>query len=157
MELEGRVGITPWLEWRGNFTWMTSESRLTSVLTPEPTTYTTPMYGQAPYIVNSMFTASADSIGLEVSLSYNVQGPKLAISNSEVNPAGIRAYEMPRHMIDLVVNKRIGDRWSIRLRGRNILNAPLRRTYRFEKGYLVDFDRYTYGPEYSLTLSYTIR
>ena len=157
LELEGRVGLTRWLEWRGNFTWMESKSTLTSVLTAEPTTYSTPMFGQAPYIVNSMLTYKGDSLGLELSVSYNVQGPKLAISNSEVNPEGIRAYEMPRHMIDVVLNKNFGKHWGVRLRGRNILNAPLRRAYKFEQGYVVDFDRYAWGPEYSLTLSYTIR
>ncbi|MBP6391895.1 MAG: carboxypeptidase-like regulatory domain-containing protein [Flavobacteriales bacterium] len=157
VELEGRIGIFRWLEWRGNLTWMESESELTSVFTAEPTKYTTPMYGQAPYIVNSMLTYHADSLGLELSVSYNVQGPKLAISNSEVNPKGIRAYEMPRHLIDVTLGKTFGDHWGVRFKARNLLNSALRRSYLFESGYDVDFDKYRYGTEYSLSISYTIR
>jgi hypothetical protein len=104
-----------------------------------------------------MFTYAADSIGFTVSVSYNVQGPKLAVSNSENDPDGVRAYEMPRHLIDITVNKNFGKHWGVKVRGRNLLNAPLRRTYLFDKGYVVDFDKYTYGSEYQFTLSYTIK
>lgn len=156
-ELEGRIGITKNLEWRGNLTLMYSRSDLTTVLTAEPTTYSTRMYGQAPYIVNTMFNYTSDSARFGISVSYNLQGPKLAISNSEVNPDGIRAYEMPRHLLDVTVSKDFGAHWGVRLRGRNLLNAPQRRAYLFDSGYDVDFDKYTYGTEYSLTLSYTLK
>lgn len=156
-ELEGRIGIWKGLEWRGNVTLMGSRSELTTVLTEKPIDYSTPMFGQAPYIVNTTFSYSADSIGLVVSASYNVQGPKLAISNSEVNPEGIRAYEMPRHMVDLTASKQLGEHWGVRLRVRDLLRSSYRRSYLFASGYAVDFDRYTYGTEYALTVSYTIK
>jgi outer membrane receptor protein involved in Fe transport len=156
-ELEGRVKLMPHLEWRGNLTLMESNSRLETNVSGETTSYTTPMFGQAPYIVNSMLTWTADSARLSISVSYNVQGPKLAVSNSELDPKGIRAYEMPRHLIDITVNKQFGKHWGLRLRGRNLLNTSQRRTYLFNSGYDIDFDKYTYGPEYALTVSYTIR
>lgn len=157
VELEGRVGLTRRLEWRGNVTLMDSRSELTTNATGEPVKYSTPMFGQAPYIVNAMLTYTLDSLHANISVSYNVQGPKLAVSNSELDPDGIRAYEMPRHLLDVTITKTFGEHWGVRLRGRNVLNATQRRAYRFGSGYVVDFDTYTYGPEYALTLSYTIR
>jgi len=157
LELEGRIGITKSLEWRGNVTWMESRSDLTFVLDGEEVDYSTSMFGQAPYIVNSMISWSPDSSGFNASASYNVQGPKLVISNSELAPRAVRAYEMPRHMIDLTLSKSFGKHWGVRARVRNLLNAPLRRSYKFDQGYDFDFDKYTYGTEYNLTLSYTIK
>ena len=89
--------------------------------------------------------------------SYNVQGPKLAVTNSEGDPNGARAFEMPRHLIDITLNKFLAKHWGVKLRVRNALNAPLRRSYEFASGYRVDFDKYTYGSEYQLTVSYTIK
>ncbi|MBL7950566.1 MAG: outer membrane beta-barrel protein [Flavobacteriales bacterium] len=156
-ELEGRVKLLRPLEWRGNITVMDSESELFVMLDDQRVDYKTPMYGQAPYIVNSTLTYTFDSLKLDVSVSYNVQGPKLAVSNAELDPTGIRAYEMPRHVVDATVNKRWGKHWNTTFRVRDALNAPIRRTYRFAQGYTGDFDRYAFGTEYLLTLSYAIR
>lgn len=156
LELEGRVGITRSLEWRGNLTLMDSRSDLTFNFNGIETKYSTEMFGQAPYLVNSTLTWSADSARFSVSLSYNVQGPKLSVSNSELAPETARAFEMPRHLIDVTLAKSLGKHWNVRLRGRNLLNAALRRAYQFDTGYLVDFDSYRYGTEYSVAISYTI-
>jgi hypothetical protein len=145
------------LEFRGNLTLMDSRSELKTFLDGEEVRYETPMFGQAPYIVNTTLTYSMDSIGLSFSASYNVQGPKLAVTNAELDPTGIRAYEMPRHLIDLTLRKRFGDHWSAMFRVRDLLNSPQRRTYLFEQGYEGDFDRFAFGTEYLLTLAYTIR
>ncbi|MBP6642855.1 MAG: carboxypeptidase-like regulatory domain-containing protein [Flavobacteriales bacterium] len=157
LELEGRIGILRGLEWRGNVTFMRSRSDLTSTATGTELKISTPMYGQAPYIVNSMLNYSLDSLGLVFSVSYNVQGPKLFVVNSELDPEGIQAYEMPRHQIDITATKNFGKHWGARFRVRNLLNAPIRRAYKFEEGYSFDFDKYRYGSEYALTISYTIR
>ena len=140
-----------------NLTLMESRSELTTFLQGEFVEYSTPMYGQAPYIVNATISYSLDSIGLTLSASYNVQGPKLAVTNSELDPTGIRAFEMPRHLIDLTARKRFGTHWSAMLRVRDLLNQPIRRTYQFASGYVGDFDSYAYGTEIRFTLAYTIR
>jgi hypothetical protein len=115
------------------------------------------MFGQAPYIINTTLTYGLDSIGLSLSGSYNVQGPKLAVTNSELLPDGIRAYEMPRHLIDLTATQKIGGHWSLTFRVRDLLNAPIRREYLFASGYDYTFDQYAYGTEYQLTIQYTIK
>ncbi len=157
LELEGRIGIAKGLDWRGNLTLMQSRSDLTFQLDGEEVAYSTQMFGQAPFIVNSMLSWTADSSRFSASVSYNVQGPKLVIANSELAPRAVRAYEMPRHIIDLTLSKSFGKHWGARARVRNLLNAPLRRAYKFDQGYDFDFDVYTYGTEYNLTLSYTIK
>lgn len=157
VELEGRLRFARSYEWRGNLTLMDSRSELSTVLNDQVVDYTTPMFGQAPYIVNSTFMRSLDSLRFDISVSYNVQGPKLAVTNSELDPDGIRAFEMPRHLIDITLNKRFGRHWGLMFRVRDLLNAPIRRTYRFASGHHVDFDRFAFGTEYRLTLSYTIR
>jgi hypothetical protein len=136
---------------------MNSRSELTTVISEQEVKYSTPMYGQSPYIVNLMFSQAWDSIGLTLSASYNMQGPRLAVTNSELDPEGVRAYEMPRQLIDLTANKAFGKHWTVNIRVRDLLGTSMRRAYLFETGYDLDFDRYTYGTEYQLTLSYSIR
>jgi hypothetical protein len=160
-ELEGRMNLARGLEARGNLTWMYSRSDLTTTFGGNSggseLSYSTRMFGQAPWIVNTTLSYAPDSSGFSASASYNVQGPKLAITNSEVNIEGIRAYEMPRHMVDLTIGQKLGKHWSLTARARNLLNSPLRRTYLFESGYDYDFDSYAWGTEYSLGISYSIK
>jgi hypothetical protein len=157
LEVEGRVKVWRALEARGNITLMESRSELVTELNGEEVRYETPMFGQSPYILNGTLSYGLDSIKTTVSVSYNVQGPKLAVTNAELDPTGIRAFEMPRHLIDITLNKRFGEHWGVQFRVRDLLNSPQRRTYQFAKGYIGDFDRFAFGTEYLLTVSYTIR
>jgi len=157
LELEGRAMLSRKLEWRGNLTLMSSRSELSTVLQGEVVNYSTPMFGQSPYIVNSTFTYGLDSLGLFLSASYNVQGPRLAVTNAELDPTGIRAFEMPRHLIDLTVRKSFGRHWNMLFRVRDLLNSPIRRTYQFASGYQGDFDSFAFGTEYVLTIAYVLK
>ena len=113
------------------------------------------MFGQAPYILNGMLSYSADSLGLTVSASYNVQGPKLAVvANTGV--AAPDVFELPTHLIDLKIDKKIGKHWGASLAIRNLLNAPFVRRYKFDEGFLVDFDRFRFGTLYNLSISYKL-
>lgn len=159
-ELEGRVRITRGLEWRGNLTWMYSRSDIRMGSTGHETTaetFSTRMFGQAPWLVNAMFSYVPDSSGFSASVSYNVQGPKLAITNSEIVTDATRAYEMPMHLIDITLGQKLGKNWSLTARARNLLNAPLRRSYLYASGYDFDFDSYAWGTEYSLGIAYSIK
>jgi len=149
--------VLPSIEVRGNLTYMYSRSDLRTTVANSDVSYSTRMFGQAPWIVNTTVSYTPDSSGFFASASYNVQGAKLAITNSEVNPDGIRAYEVPRHMIDLTIGQKLGKHWSLTARARNLLNAPLRRSYLFASGYDYDFDSYAWGTEYSLGFSYAIK
>lgn len=150
VEIEGKIDLTKHLEARANLTLINSETTITI-----PETRTRSMFGQAPFIVNSILSYTADSLGLTISASYNVQGPKLAVvASSGVDVPDV--YEMPRHLIDAKVDKQLGDHWSISLRIRDLLNSPILRQYKFDSGYILDFDRYQFGPVYNFSITYRI-
>ncbi len=111
------------------------------------------MFGQAPYVINTMFSYKADSIGLTTTLSYNVQGPKLVIPGFLITPD---VYEHPRHIIDLKATKKLGKHFNLSLTIRDVLAAPVRRTYRRDGKWLSDYDRFKYGTSYILSLQYKI-
>jgi hypothetical protein len=63
---------------------------------------------------------------------------------------------MPQHLLDIKLSKSLGKHFGASFRIRNILNSPVRRSYDFEKVGLIDYDRYDYGSEYLLGLSYNL-
>jgi hypothetical protein len=146
VEFEGRIGIGPNFEFRANTTIVDSETRLVG------DSISRSMFGQAPYIINALLSYNSDRTGTEASVSYNFQGPKLVIKNS-IQKADI--YEMPRHLIDIRISKKIGDHFRISLKIRDLLNNPNRRAYKFSGDYL-DFDRYRFGSTYSIGISYNL-
>lgn len=78
-----------------------------------------PMMGQSPYIVNGGLYYQNDSIGLQVSLMYNVIGPRVVIVGI---PGVPEVYEMPRHQLDLTIQKSIGRFVDVRLGCQDLLN-----------------------------------
>ena len=116
------------------------------------------MYGQAPYVLNGILSYKADSIGLTISASYNVQGPRLVIASllpkSGDKPYIPDVYELERHVIDVKINKTFGKHFSISFTARDILNAPIRRSYKYPEGYTLDYDKFRYGTNYILTAAY---
>lgn len=150
LELEGKTNLSKNLELKANLTLIESQTTVTI-----PVEETRSMFGQAPYILNGILTYNLDTLGLRITASYNIQGPKLAV----VASTGVVApdvYEMPRNMLDMKVSKKLGDHFGVSLRARNILNAPIRRAYKFDSGYDLDFDNYVFGTTYILSFSYQI-
>jgi len=157
IELEARKSIVKQLEFRTNITLV--RSRTTFVRKQEVgtnnyipiDTITRPMFGQAPYIINGMLTYTADSLGLTLTVSYNIQGPRLALSSVIKDVPDV--YELPRHLLDFKVTKKIGKHFSTSLTVRDILNSPIRRAYKFDN-WDTNYDLYKYGTNYVLGLSY---
>jgi CarboxypepD_reg-like domain len=150
LEIEGRKKLTRNFEAAANVSFIDSQTTIT-----EPITETRNMFGQAPYIVNAILTYTGDSARFSTSLSYNVQGPKLAavVNVTEDIPD---IYELPRHMIDYTLSYKISKHFNLGFQIKNVLNAPIRRSYKFDEGFLLDFDRYTYGTNYQLTFTYKL-
>ncbi|QQR87928.1 MAG: outer membrane beta-barrel protein [Flavobacteriales bacterium] len=150
VELEGKLVLLRNVDLLGNITFIESRTTVEGAVTRTRT-----MFGQAPWIVNGMLNYRVDSAGFDVAISYNVQGPKLAV----VAAAGVQqpdVYELPRHLLDITLSKKLGKRFIVRARVRDLLNQPVRRSYSFDSGYDLDFDRYTYGREYILSLTFRI-
>jgi outer membrane receptor protein involved in Fe transport len=86
-----------------------------------------PLQGQSPYVVNlSLGYADPDS-GTDLSLLYNVFGPRI----DEVGALGVPdAYEMPAHRLDAVLSQGLPRGLRFSLKGTNLLNP----VYRKEQG-----------------------
>jgi hypothetical protein len=110
-----------------------------------------PMFGQAPYIINGILSYKSDSLGFAITASYNVQGPRLVIAGAVKGRADV--YELPRNTIDIKISKKIGKYFTASFIIRDLLNAPVRRSYDLPSGW-VDFDKFRYGTNYLLGLGY---
>jgi TonB-dependent receptor len=111
------------------------------------------MFGQAPYVVNVIAGYAFDSLGLALSVSYNIQGKKLVITSVNGNPD---IYEMPRNQLDFKVSQRLGKHFSISLKLQNLLDEPFRRAYVFDDDSTIDYDYYKFGRTYTLGLTYSL-
>ncbi len=82
-----------------------------------------PMYGQSPYLINAGVYYQDDKSKWQVSLLYNVAGPRIfAVGNLE-NPS---QYEMPRHSLDLTVSKTLKNGIEIKFGAQELLNPTFR-------------------------------
>jgi len=162
IELEGKKQIGKNIEFRANLTLVKSESefvRKDLVIVDGKKVYTIidtlyrPMFGQAPYLFNSILSYTADSLGLTATVSYNVQGPRLVIAGVVKGRPDV--YEIPRHLLDFKVSKTIGEHYLASLTIRDILNSPVRRAYDLPNGY-VDFDNFRYGTNFLVSFAYKL-
>ena len=127
------------------------------------------MYGQAPYVVNTMLTYNIKKTGLAATLSYNLQGSKLVIVTDPTKPD---IYELPRHLLDFKMSKKLGKHFSASLKIIDILNNGVTRAYRnvnnssYFKNIVDDitnkygsdliYSKYKYGTNFIFSLSYKL-
>ena len=111
-----------------------------------------PLFGQAPYIVNAFLSFSPDSTGWNVNLAYNLQGPKLFLVTKGGTPD---VYDQPVGLLDFTVSKAIGEHFTIGAQARNILDAEIRRYYKF-KDQEYDWQSFKPGRVFNLSLTYRI-
>jgi len=162
VEFEGRKKLTKNLDFRANVTLVNSLAEFVrysirvdngiKTFVPFDTVSRT-MFGQAPYVLNGILSYSLDSIGLGLTMSYNVQGPRLVIASTDERPD---IFEMPRNQLDFKAIKTIGKHFSASLTVRDIFNTSIRRTYLFDNGDELDWERITYGTNYQLALIYKL-
>jgi hypothetical protein len=81
------------------------------------------LQGQSPYIVNGGIYYTNEDNGLSFNIVYNVFGKRIFIVGDRVNPT---VYEMPRHSLDLTINKRITKKLEARFGVQDILNYQTR-------------------------------
>jgi outer membrane receptor for ferrienterochelin and colicin len=184
-EFEGKRKLTKKFEGRTNITFVKSATEVVQStiyvsngiknFAPIDTVKRT-MFGQAPYIFNAILTYNEDSLGLSVSLSYNVQGPRLVLSVGQTDVPDI--FELPRNTIDLKVSKKLGEHFIVSLTGRDLLNAPIARAYNysdgsyqsglgnsinklfdspiFRKDWNQSYDKFRFGSSFQIGVSYKI-
>jgi TonB-dependent receptor len=161
VELEGKKTVLKHLELRANVTLVNSLTTyiqrtlsiadgIKSYYNPVPISRN--MFGQSPYVINGIISYAADSLGMNFTLSYNVQGPRLVLTALNNVPD---VYELPRNLVDFKVSKSLGKHFSTSLTIRDILNAPVRRSYKYPDAW-IDYDKYTYGTNFVLGISYKL-
>ena len=113
------------------------------------------MFGQSPYIVNGFLAVTNDSLGLDVSVTYNEQGPRMVLVNKGATP---NVYEQPRPSLNLVINKTFGEHWKVSAKASNLLDSEYLQTYGSDdfKGEQYTFQRFQLGRSYSLGVTYKI-
>ncbi len=164
IEIEGKKNITKSLEFAANITLVNSKTSFVrkrvdtanGIKTYIPIdTISRTMFGQAPYAINGILSYSLDSIRLNVTISYNVQGPRLVISSDKKEEPDV--YEMPRNLLDLKVAKKLGKHFGVSFTIKDILNAPVRRSYKYGSDFnVLDYDKFTYGTNYIFSVSYKL-
>jgi hypothetical protein len=156
IEFEGKKNIGKHFELKTNITLVKSQTKYTTTVG----NFNRTMFGQAPFILNGMLVYKADSIGLTATIAYNVQGSKLVIIN--FLPTNAFVYELPRHVIDIKISKTLGKHFAASFSVRDLLNAPIRREYRTSEGKRLeavnglDFDKFRYGTNFILGVSYKL-
>lgn len=124
-----------------------------------------PLFGQAPYILNTGIYYQNDSIGLAVNIAYNITGPRIFRGGSAVGIPDI--YEMPVNMIDLNIAKKINKYLECKLSIQNLLDSKFlfiqyytedRKVPNFKKeGDSVNiYNGFRTGRYYTITLSFKI-
>lgn len=174
LEFEGKKQMGKFFEARTNVTLVKSQAqfiRKDLIINNDGSktyipldTLNRPMFGQAPYLINSILTYQNDSLGLTATVSYNVQGPRLVIAGAIKGRPDV--YEMPRNQIDVKVTKNIGDHWIVGVNIRDILNTAVRRSYKIDRvnangtientGGWYDYDSFRFGTTYMLTVNYRL-
>ena len=122
--------------------------------------HTGQLQGQSPYIINTGIYYQNDSIGLQVSILYNVFGPRVYLVGTLDYP---NIGEMPRHSFDLTLSKTIIKKLVLNLGIQDIFNQPVlliqdtNRNNKFEtNGNDKEIMRYKKGSYFSIGLTLKI-
>jgi outer membrane receptor for ferrienterochelin and colicin len=80
------------------------------------------MQGQSPYIINTGLFYDNPKYRLMVSVLYNIIGPRLMFVGDEDEPHII---QMPRNLIDISLNKKVGKYITLKLGVKDLFNQPV--------------------------------
>jgi hypothetical protein len=80
------------------------------------------MQGQSPYIINTGLFYDNPKNGLMISVLYNIIGPRLMFVGDNKTP---HIMQMPRNLIDITVNKKLGKYVTLKLGVKDLFNQPV--------------------------------
>jgi hypothetical protein len=81
-----------------------------------------PLQGQSPYIVNAGIYYQDPDKGFQLSLVYNVIGPRIFIIGFDAYPD---IYEMPRNLLDATASVRLTSKFDLRLGVGDVFNQGI--------------------------------
>ncbi len=131
VEFEGRVGLRhfsrPLRRWTvlSNLTYIESKIELSEQNLGTQTSKSRPLQGQSPYVINMQLQYDRPQWGLSTTLLYNIVGKRITEVGTNRIPD---TYEQPFEQLDFVATQRIGDKWTVSLRARNLLNPEIEST-----------------------------
>ena len=96
-----------------------------------------PLQGQSPVVVNAALYYQNDKLGLSTSLMYNVMGKRILVA-AQLNQGEVvipDIYEMPRHVVDFSLNKKIGKKLELKFGIKDLLaqDYVTQQTYEYVK------------------------
>ena len=109
------------------------------------------MQGQSPYIINLGLNYAGDENGLEINISYNKIGKRIAFAGTTDNP---HTWELPRNLLDLTIQKDFGERFSAKLGIKDIINDPVRFVQYWGSDKSLELNTIKYNPNRSIALSF---
>ena len=77
------------------------------------------LQGQSPYVINGGLYFNDEKKNLSITAMYNVFGKRIFMVGDALFPT---IYEMPRHVIDLSLSKKITSRITLRMAANDLLN-----------------------------------
>ncbi len=118
-----------------------------------------PLQGQSPFVVNTALFYQNDKSGWSSSIMYNVMGKRILVA-AQLNQGDVASpdiYEMPRHVIDFTLNKKIGKKIELKLGLKDLLamNFVTQQNYEYVKNGIsksVDVNNRTYNLGRTITL-----
>lgn len=104
-----------------------------------------PLAGQSPYLVNLTLGYQNEDIGFNGQVQLNVTGPRLVTVGANGLPSSV---ETAYHTVDVALGQRLGEHFSVSLKGTNLTNPA--------RGYTQEgLDSYTYRLGQSVSASVT--
>lgn len=117
----------------GNMAYIRSTVHVqTSAVGGETQTYTRPMQGQSPYIINGGISYEYPKAGLSATMVYNRIGERIfSIGNGEIP----ELYEAPRNILDLSISKKFYKKLEAKLTISDMISNPVIYYYNIDKKY----------------------
>lgn len=122
-----------------------------------------PLQGQSPYVLNTGLYYQNDNAGLSASIMYNIMGKRILVA-AQLNQGVVLIpdiYEMPRNVIDLSINKKIGKSLELKFGIKDLLaqNFVTQQTYEYikqgeNKSTTLNNKVYNLGRTWSLGVNY---
>ena len=109
------------------------------------------MFGQAPYLVNTILRYDNTKIGLQSNLGFNLTGPRLYLVIKGGTPD---VFEKPFPELNFNISKKLG-KHTIKLKIDNILDSSNNKIYTYRDTDYT-FEQNNYGRVFSLTYSYLL-
>jgi outer membrane receptor for ferrienterochelin and colicin len=122
-----------------------------------------PLQGQSPFVVNTSLFYQNDKLGLSSSIMYNVMGKRIVVA-AQLNQGRVEIpdiYEMPRHVVDFSLNKKLGKKLELKFGIKDLLaqNFLTQQTYDYvkdgiSKTAILTNKSYNLGRTWSIGVSY---